>query len=193
MHFPSWYVRLAVCLVQNHLLQLCSFFLVCAGVDAHVLEERGALSLPQVSLPFLKVFRSQMYTIAELQKNDVDIYNWQKNPANKDPLSHMYQALHDYNVLEALHTYLVNKTVVGIMGGHAMKRNDSDFRAVALLCRELARKGFVVSSGGGPGAMEAANFGAYMAKRKFFFICMLSFLLFVRCLEVPLVSLLRCV
>ncbi len=131
-----------------------------------VLRERGAVSVPQAShLPFLKVFRNSMYLISELQANDIAIYNWQKDKTNSDPLSHMYQSLHDYNILEALRAYVAEKRfVVGVMGGHAMKRADPAFKQIALIARELARNGFVVSSGGGPGAMEAANFGAYMAK-----------------------------
>lgn len=52
---------------------------------------------------------------------------------------------------------------VGIMGGHSMRRDDPAYAEVAHLCRELARSGFVVATGGGPGAMEAANLGAHFA------------------------------
>jgi predicted Rossmann-fold nucleotide-binding protein len=49
------------------------------------------------------------------------------------------------------------------MGGHALSRTDRAFAEVAALGRTLARAGYFVASGGGPGAMEASNLGAYLA------------------------------
>jgi predicted Rossmann-fold nucleotide-binding protein len=49
------------------------------------------------------------------------------------------------------------------MGGHAVERGAADYRASSLLGRQLARAGFVVATGGGPGVMEAANLGAWFA------------------------------
>ena len=47
-----------------------------------------------------------------------------------------------------------------------MRRDDPVFQQVAYLCRDLARRGFVIATGGGPGAMEAANLGAHFAELK---------------------------
>jgi predicted Rossmann-fold nucleotide-binding protein len=49
------------------------------------------------------------------------------------------------------------------MGGHAHDRGTPDYVAAARLGRALAREGLTVATGGGPGAMEAANLGAYLA------------------------------
>ncbi|HEY0094459.1 MAG TPA: hypothetical protein VGB96_09055, partial [Archangium sp.] len=57
------------------------------------------------------------------------------------------------------------RKVVAIMGGHSMLRGQPDYRAVAELARELARLGFFLVSGGGPGAMEATHLGARFARR----------------------------
>ncbi len=48
-------------------------------------------------------------------------------------------------------------------GGHAMARGTTAYAGAARLGRTLARSGVTVATGGGPGAMEAANLGAYLA------------------------------
>ena len=59
----------------------------------------------------------------------------------------------------------VSKKVVGVMGGHALKRSMPLYAEVAELGYRLTRAGYFVATGGGPGAMEAANLGAWMAGR----------------------------
>jgi predicted Rossmann-fold nucleotide-binding protein len=49
------------------------------------------------------------------------------------------------------------------MGGHDTPRNKPEFGQVAQIARALRQEGFTIVSGGGPGLMEAANFGAFMA------------------------------
>jgi len=53
--------------------------------------------------------------------------------------------------------------IVSIMGGHDTSRSNPVFRQIAEMARTLTRLGFLVASGGGPGLMEAANLGAYLA------------------------------
>jgi predicted Rossmann-fold nucleotide-binding protein len=48
------------------------------------------------------------------------------------------------------------------MGGHKLLRASPEYRQVVLLALGLARKGFLICTGGGPGAMEAANLGGYL-------------------------------
>lgn len=50
------------------------------------------------------------------------------------------------------------------MGGHSTKRNSEYYAKVALAAKRLAENGYYIATGGGPGIMEAANLGAYMAK-----------------------------
>src|SRR3954453_21719287 len=49
------------------------------------------------------------------------------------------------------------------MGGATTPRTDPWYARVAELARSLARAGYLVASGGGPGSMEAANLGALLA------------------------------
>jgi len=78
------------------------------------------------------------------------------------------RSLHDHSIyrslLEFMETHDPNRCV-GIMGGHAMLRTDPTFKRVALLSKRLTEEGFLMVSGGGPGAMEATHLGAWLAGR----------------------------
>lgn len=73
--------------------------------------------------------------------------------------------LHDHSITEALEAQLVDRKVVAIMGGHGRERRSEVYRTVAMIARRLTNEGFLIVSGGGPGAMEAAHVGAYFATR----------------------------
>lgn len=55
--------------------------------------------------------------------------------------------------------------LVGVMGGHQLSRSDAYYREVVEISKRLTEGGFVMISGGGPGAMEATHVGAWMAGR----------------------------
>jgi predicted Rossmann-fold nucleotide-binding protein len=67
----------------------------------------------------------------------------------------------DFEEREALARF--PRGIVGIMGGHALHRGERPYLEIARLAHRLAREGFLVLTGGGPGAMEAANLGAFLA------------------------------
>ncbi|MFJ1722839.1 MULTISPECIES: LOG family protein [unclassified Streptomyces] len=95
---------------------------------------------------------------------DARAYRWfQRTRANGDAFASMLRALHDDAVSDALGDFLAGARVVGVMGGHATARGSAPYAAAARLGRTLARDGLTVATGGGPGAMEAANLGAYTA------------------------------
>ncbi len=79
------------------------------------------------------------------------------------PVESLAQRLHDHGITVALDIFRADKTIVGVMGGHAMQRGSGRYRHVVQLGRQLALNGFCVATGGGPGAMEAANLGAASA------------------------------
>ncbi|CAM5700945.1 MULTISPECIES: LOG family protein [Streptomyces] len=133
----------------------------------------GALVFPPIpGLPF-DPYRGFVYTPDELFDGlgegyeatpDALSYAWfQQTRADGDVFASMLRAVHDDAVSDALDELLVGARVVGVMGGHAMARGTEAYAGAARLGRALARAGFTVATGGGPGAMEAANLGAYAA------------------------------
>ncbi|MFJ7151788.1 LOG family protein [Streptomyces sp. NPDC100445] len=133
----------------------------------------GALVFPPVpQLPF-DPYRGFVYTPDELfdalaegyeATPDALAYAWfQRTKADGDIFSSMLRAVHDDAVSDALDELLVGARVVGVMGGHAMARGTTAYAGAARLGRDLTRAGYTVATGGGPGAMEAANLGAYAA------------------------------
>lgn len=151
-------------------------FLGCLLSDsvAGDLRQRGALVFPpSPQLPF-DPYRIALYTAAELydgieskpyeQTPDALSYRWDQEPRGReDVLGLVLRSLHDDSISDALDEWTPGHRIVGVMGGHALERGTDGYTQAALLGRSLARNGFTVATGGGPGAMEAANLGAYLA------------------------------
>ena len=80
----------------------------------------------------------------------------------------MLRALHDYSISGAVNRFLNrynHRKIVGVMGGHALTRNDLMYKKIVLLAKQLTEMGFLMTSGGGSGAMEATHLGAWLAGR----------------------------
>jgi predicted Rossmann-fold nucleotide-binding protein len=82
--------------------------------------------------------------------------------STRDPYVAMLRSMHDSSLSHLTAELISGKKVVAIMGGHKLGRDDPVYPVVAALGRELAHRGFLVTSGGGPGAMEAAHLGAFL-------------------------------
>lgn len=152
-----------------------SVFLGCAleeQADAWV-RDGGGLVFPAIpELPF-DAYRGRLYDADELYAGlehgydatpDARIYAWSRQHDEKGDTSRtLAAALHDHAIADALTELPDGKPWVGVMGGHGVLRGSPDYRSAVLLGRTLARHGHVVITGGGPGAMEAANLGASLA------------------------------
>ena len=145
----------------------------------------GALVFPTIpDLPFAP-YRGALYTVEELYERfdrtqpdsyacclDARVYAHFKatgGPAPPSILESLARRLHDHAITDALDELLAGngkpRKVVAIMGGHSTLRTDLSYAMVARMARDLARRGFMMASGGGPGAMEATHLGAWLAGR----------------------------
>ena len=160
----------------------CIFF-GCAMPDVM----RAELSPDCCVLPKLPVlfnpFPAQLYTTTTLyagydycnpgtfeQCYDTRIYRhyMERGKQAADIAETLARSLHDHSISDALHDMLAKydeRRVVAVMGGHALLRTDETYRKVVLIAKHLAENGYLMVTGGGPGAMEAAHLGVWLAGR----------------------------
>jgi predicted Rossmann-fold nucleotide-binding protein len=156
-------------------------FLGCelTAQQAGALTVHGAMVIHDGAGRPFSLHRSRLYTADELFAGfdpadpdgwqatfDARVYrHWVDNGGNA-PASiaeTLAQRLHDHSITDALDEALAGRRPVAIMGGHDIERRDPRYAAVARIARTLAREGFLMVSGGGPGAMEATHLGVWMA------------------------------
>lgn len=155
-------------------------FFGCPMADdvAEAMRAGGALLFPPIpDLPF-DAYPGALYTPLQLYDRlteatyeeclDGRVYAWTRSSDPRDATLTVARALHDHLIEDALDDILATLAdaggaVVGVMGGHQTRRGDDGYAEAARLGRLLTRAGLTVATGGGPGAMEAANLGAYLS------------------------------
>lgn len=148
--------------------------------DEVALRRKGAFIYPRhPGLPY-DPYRAKLYTWQELmagfhpQKDeslDLNIYtHFEHRRFNPDINEALNQRMHDHAIDDALRDLMeyndagmTQRKCIGIMGGHSTLRTDTWYRRVAETAKRLTEEGYFIASGGGPGIMEAANLGAWMA------------------------------
>jgi predicted Rossmann-fold nucleotide-binding protein len=146
---------------------------VSPALSAHLGANRALVFPTDPHVP-VDPYRATLYTASELYAGlddggyestpDYLAYQWMRDGAVRgDAFVTLLRAIHDDSISDALDEFTAGRSVVGVMGGHALARGTSGYTAAARLGRSLSSSGLVVATGGGPGAMEAANLGALSA------------------------------
>lgn len=140
-------------------------------LDEH-LRTHGAIIFPTDPRAPVRPYRGTLYTAEELYQGlaehgyestlDSRAYAWLRDAnLRHDAYVTALRALHDDAMSDALADVVGGRRVVGVMGGHALQRGTEEYAEAARLGHALAGTGALVATGGGPGAMEAANLGAW--------------------------------
>ena len=149
------------------------------------LINRGALIFPTLTgLPF-NPYQPVLYNAETLfadfnsehpcsycETLDARVYQHWRDTGGPNPVTisdALARRLHDMAMTDAiedfLKTHAAHGKIVGMMGGHSMKRSEPAYLKAATISRELTRRGYLMVSGGGPGAMEATHVGAWFVDR----------------------------
>ncbi len=148
------------------------------AVDEWISQMPGADRLPFSPRP------PSLYSVADLYSGynidepeswqgawDTRVYDWTLHAGNPRNLSvqeivatRLHDAAMDLLVRDFVQPTDTSRTI-GFMGGHDILRTAVAYARVAKISRELRRRGFKIVTGGGPGLMEAANLGAFLAPR----------------------------
>ena len=135
---------------------------------------------PSLDVPF-NIYPNRLYNKESLYDNfnpdkpdsykntlDYKIYRHflREGKEAQDIKETLARRLHDHSITDALYDFLngyEEKKIVGIMGGHDLGRNSKTYADIAELSKQLTEEGYLMISGGGPGAMEATHIGAWFA------------------------------
>jgi predicted Rossmann-fold nucleotide-binding protein len=146
--------------VQGASFWACKFPSGITSGDVRKMGARYVTSNPSF-VPF-KPCRAFLYAQEEMIQVDRKIYQFYLEESTSFS-SQLAMSVHDFSIMDALMDYAEGKSFVAICGGHNLLRATLQYRQVMELGNRIANAGFVTLSGGGPGAMEASNLGAYIA------------------------------
>ncbi len=157
-----------------------AFFIGCRAPDAAsalALQRSGAVVIPDLGegRPF-RIYPPHLYTYDELVGGGIDaaVQDYVErssghtgDPDPDRPIEAIAQRLHDTAMSDAIWELVLPeddapRRMVGVMGGHATRRDAEIYRRIVEVAYGLTEAGFTIATGGGPGIMEAGNLGAFL-------------------------------
>lgn len=178
MDFSEFTETDTTCRFYDCLFMGCTF-----SEPMRVQIDKSCLIFSHIDVPF-NCFRNDLYNASSLYGEytlgntesyaacfDYKIYQHylDKGKRATDIKETLARTLHDHAISDALHEFLTQydeKRVIGIMGGHGILRTDASYAKIVNISKQLTEQGYLMVSGGGPGAMEATHLGAWMAGRR---------------------------
>ncbi|MBR6600271.1 MAG: hypothetical protein IKK87_00235 [Bacteroidaceae bacterium] len=177
LDFSAFTEESSTCRYYDCLFMGCTF-----SKQMRIQIDKSCFIFSHIDVPY-NCFRNHLYTADTLYQgyltgspdsyrhcydNTVYQYYLQKGKTTTDIKETLARTLHDHSISNSLHDLLAEydeKHIVGIMGGHRLLRTDKAYLKIALISKQLTERGYLMVSGGGPGAMEATHLGAWMAGR----------------------------
>jgi predicted Rossmann-fold nucleotide-binding protein len=169
----GWHLQAIDLTDRGAVLRRCevagALFLGCTfdPADEVSVRARGAVVFPEIPLAPIDTYRATLYEPQELYDTrpyentfDARTYAWSQQRRTRGIA--LAQALHDHSLDRALADWIHGRNMLGIMGGHRMQRGAADYAGAARLAHRLGTT-YTIATGGGPGAMEAGNLGAYLS------------------------------
>ena len=144
--------------------------------------DQTCVTFPKMNVPY-RIYTSELYNPYTLYEGyDIEDYDTLATSYDKrayqryismgkygrDIYETLARSIHDHAITDAMYDLIDRydpKMVVAVMGGHAILRTAPIYRRIVYLGKLLTEKGRLIVTGGGPGAMEAAHLGAWMAGR----------------------------
>lgn len=178
MDFSEFVCEKTTCRFYDCLFMGCTF-----SKQMRIQIDRSCLIFSHIDVPY-NCFRNSLYDTSSLYSGyktgcsesyascfDGIVYKHylEKGKTATDIKETLARTLHDHSISDALHEFLTHydeKQVIGIMGGHGLLRTDKAYTKIVHISKRLTEHGYLMVSGGGPGAMEATHLGAWMAGRK---------------------------
>jgi predicted Rossmann-fold nucleotide-binding protein len=171
----------------NHEEQLSSnsfkecVFMGC-NIPSHIIQklvDDTNFIFPNIPLPY-KMFKNRLYNESDLYSDGYDDKVYQhyldSSRKNNEGISQkgfaktikesLARSIHDHAISDGIEDLLESideKKIVAIMGGHGLSRTDDDYVHIVWMAKRITEDGFILLSGGGPGAMEATHLGAWFA------------------------------
>ena len=168
--------------IENYRFEDCLFMGCMIPPRMYFAMDEACIVFPRVKMPY-KVFPNKLYNAQTLYLHykpgyhetfytcyDTIVYDRyiSQGKESSDIKETLCRVLHDHSIANALERFVSDydeKDIVAVMGGHAVKRTDPNYRQIVEISQRLTEAGKLMVSGGGPGAMEAVHLGAWMAGR----------------------------